>query len=324
MLDPQVCAITYCTEWVFKDGSCMTIGRRFVVGALISLPIAGLGAMLLFHDGFSPSSMKSIYSVLVAEGGVATERGVGYGPHARHRLDIYRQEQGADDGPIVLFLYGGGWRNGHRSTYGFVGAALASRGITTVIPDYRLYPEVRFPAFVEDAALAYRWIVRNLAGTGEGSRPVVLVGHSAGAHSAALLALDRSYLEGAGAVVAPPAGLVGLAGPYAFDPTTWKTTKAIFAGAARADATRPISFARQDAPPALLMHGLDDRVVRLRNMQSLARDLRQAGAPVRSLEFDGIGHIGLILAISRPFRWRAPVLEETLRFIREVGRAADH
>ncbi|MGI9383553.1 MAG: alpha/beta hydrolase [Methyloligellaceae bacterium] len=279
--------------------------------------------MLLFRDGFSPASLKSIYSVLVAEGGVEADRSVGYGPHARHQLDVYRPERGAGDGPIVLFLYGGGWRNGHRSTYGFVGAALASRGITTVIPDYRLYPEVRFPAFVEDAALAYRWVVRNVARAGEGTRPVILVGHSAGAHTAALLALDRRYLEGGEGDIARPAGLIGLAGPYAFDPTTWATTKSIFAGTAKADAARPISFASKDAPPALLMHGLDDTVVRLWNMQSLTRDLRQAGARVRSLEFDGIGHIGLVLAISRPFRWRAPVLQETLSFIRDVAGSSD-
>lgn len=278
--------------------------------------------MLLFRDGFSPSSLKSVYSVLVAEGGIRAERGVAYGPHRRHKLDIYRPGQGADDGPIVLFLYGGGWRNGHRSTYGFVGAALASRGIATIVPDYRLYPEVKFPAFVEDAALAYRWVIRNVARRGEGTRPVILVGHSAGAHTAALLALDARYLDGGEGDMARPAGLVGLAGPYAFDPTTWATTKSIFASAARAEAARPISFVRKDAPPALLMHGLDDTVVKLWNMQSLARDLRQAGVRVRSLEFDGVGHIGLVLALSRPFRWRAPVLEETLSFIREVAGSA--
>lgn len=289
------------------------------VAITLSAGLLGIGTVLVFQNSMS---FKTLLSSLISESGAAVERGIAYGPHARHKLDIYRPESGEDSGPIAFFLYGGGWRGGDRATYGFVGSALAARGITTVIPDYRVYPEVKFPAFVEDAARAYAWTSERLAENGGEQRPIVVIGHSAGAHIGALLVLDRDYLNGRQPAVAEPAGFVGLAGPYAFDPTTWHSTKEIFAGAQSADDARPVAFARPDAPPALVMHGLDDSVVRLWNMQTLAKQLEGAGADVRQIELPDIGHIGVVLAVAWPFRWRAPVLSETLDFIDRVSDRA--
>jgi acetyl esterase/lipase len=218
-----------------------------------------------------------------------------------------------------MFIYGGGWRSGERATYGFVGAAFASRGITTVIADYRLFPEVKFPAFVEDAARAYAWVSANLASGAGKRRPIVLVGHSAGAYIAAMLALDERHLAAAG-VTERPAGLIGLAGPYAFDPTTYPTTTEIFApAAASADSARPAALARRGAPRTLLMHGLSDETVQLYNTRDLAAALQAVATDVRKIEYAGVGHMGLVLAISRPLRWRAPVLKEAVAFIRAAG-----
>ena len=133
---------------------------------------------------------------------------------------------------------------------------------------------------------------------------------------AALLALDVRYLSAAGVGSHRPAGLIGLAGPYAFDPTTYPTTKEIFASASRPEEARPVAFAGAGAPPALLMHGLKDETVQLSNMRALTEALRASGSPARALELEGIGHTGLVLAISRPLRWRAPVLVEIVGFIR--------
>ena len=279
---------------------------------IISAGLLGIGTVLVFQNSMA---FKTLLSSLISESGATVERGLAYGPHQRHKLDIYRPESGEDSGPIAFFLYGGGWRGGDRATYGFVGSALAAHGITTVIPEYRLYPEVKFPSFVEDAARAYAWTSEQLAENGGDQRPIVVIGHSAGAHIGALLVLDRDYLNGRQPAVGQPAGFVGLAGPYAFDPTTWHSTKEIFAGANSADDARPVAFARHDAPPALVMHGLDDSVVRLWNMQTLAKELKGAGANVRQIELPDIGHIGVVLAVAWPFRWRAPVLSETLDFI---------
>ncbi|WP_125461697.1 MULTISPECIES: alpha/beta hydrolase [Rhodomicrobium] len=287
-------------------------------GVVTTLGFAGvlaLGAAVLF------ARRPALLSALVAEGGAVVETGIAYGPGTRRRLDIYRPADASPGGPIVLFLYGGSWRSGERDLYPFLGAALAKRGITVVVPDYRLFPQASFPGFVEDAALAYAWTWRNLArATG---RPIALIGHSAGAHIAALLAFDARYIAAQGAGIPRPAAFVGLAGPYAFDPTTFPSTKDIFATAPNADAARPVAFARGDAPPSLLMHGLDDDTVELYNLRDMVEALRAKGADVESVEFPRIGHFGIVLAIARPFRWRAPVLDKTVAFIlRHAGASA--
>ena len=284
--------------------------------------LVAVARMVAVETAEALPTVRSLYSRIVGDRGARIEAGVAYGPHARNTLDIYRPASGDEAGPIAIFIYGGGWRRGDKATYGFVGSALASRGITTVIPDYRLYPEVKFPTFVDDAARAYAWASANLARSGGKRRPIVLVGHSAGAHIAALLALDARRLADAGVGDDDrPAGLVGLAGPYAFDPTTFPTTKEIFAPALGTEDARPVTFAGVGSPPALLMHGLADTTVQLSNMRALTAALRAAGTSVRALELEGIGHTGLMLAISRPFRWRAPVLDEIEAFVRAIARS---
>ena len=292
--------------------------RLTILSASVALLFAAAAFALPTSYFLAKPSTGSFYSMLVADADVQVERGVSYGALSRHRLDVYAPAADRENGPIALFLYGGGWRNGDRSTYGFAGAALAARGITTVIADYRLYPEVKFPAFVQDAALAYRWVHENLAKPR--SRPIVLIGHSAGAHIAALLAVNPSYLRAAGTALPAPSGLIGLAGPYAFDPTTYKTTKAIFSDVKVSATARPAEQVTADAPPALLFHGLEDDTVRPWNTRKFTEALRLAGVKVRKLEFGDVDHVGVLLALSAPFRWRAPVLEEIVRFVDAIGR----
>lgn len=286
----------------------------------------------------------SLFSWAVSEPGIDIDRGIVFGPHPRHRLDVYRaklhgspsrasntERSAPPSSPptVAMFIYGGSWRDGERATYRFVGSALAARGITTVIPDYRLFPDVTFPGFVDDAALAYKWVADHFKALSPSnqSKPkacaqsarIVLIGHSAGAHIAAMLALDQRFLAQFAPGAEQPAGLVGLAGPYSFDPTTWPSTRDVFIGATNADAARPVAFARPGAPPALLMHGSDDTTVKLFNQRDLAAALRGHGNHVEAIEIPGLAHVGLVLAISQPFRWRAPqVLDRTIAFIREI------
>ncbi len=263
--------------------------------------------------------LPTLYSTIVADNGVSTRRGVHYGPHERHALDLYEPASGDRTGPVALFIYGGSWRRGDRGVYGFVGAALAARGITSVIPDYRLFPEVGFPTFIEDAALAYAWTIANVAQGANGRRPVFLSGHSAGGYTAANLAFNVRFRSVGEATLDAPAGFVGLAGPYAFDLTTYAPTRDVFDGA-RSDEVRPVDFVSQGAPPSLLLHGLKDKTVETRNTRELKEALTSVGTPVRTIEFERIGHTGLILAVSRPFRQCAPVLDEMVTFMSGAGR----
>jgi acetyl esterase/lipase len=292
----------------------MTKRRRLLLP--VAALLLALGGGLLAVKGPSVVSIWTwVYRSLLAESGVVVQTGIPFGTSPRQLLDVYRPASEDQNGPIVLFIYGGTWGTGDRAPYGFVGYALAARGITTVIADYRLYPEVAYPGFVEDGALAYAWISSKLAPTPSGRRrPIILMGHSAGAYNASLLAFDDRWLAQAHAQDRP-AGFIGLAGPYSFFPTLYDTTKAIFATATDKDEPRPVTHVRTGAPPSLLMHGKDDTTVKLGNLEDMTQALQAVHAPVKTLVFDGTDHMGVLLAIARPLRWRAPVLKETMDFI---------
>lgn len=318
-----------------RSTSVPSTSTRLALGRLALHRIALAGALWLITalvassyaeaDDAMPAanSPLTVLSQLLADPGVTVRHGISYGPKARHKLDVYEPAEPAKPrGPIVVFYYGGSWQSGERGIYAFLGSALASRGYTTVIADYRLYPEVRFPAFVEDAALAYGWVARSLAGSRGEMRPIYVMGHSAGAHIAALLTLDPRYLchDRARRCTLPrPAGFIGLSGPYAFDPTTYAGIAPIFAPTAgNPEQARPVAVAQRSTvnpPPALLLHGGADRTVTPEATLALTEALRRAGGQVRAITYPGVGHIGLVLAYAAPLRWRASALEATIAFI---------
>ncbi len=250
-------------------------------------------------------------------------RTIPYGSEARQRLDVYRPAAGTIGAPTVVFLYGGGWESGTRDWYLFIAAALATQGLVVVVPDYRVYPAVRFPTFVEDAAQVVRWTAEHAAFFGGDPTRLILIGHSAGAHIAALLALDRDYLRTVGVAPERVAGVVGLAGPYDFLPLDGETMRAIFAPAADLSVTQPITFANGPAPPMLLATGTADTTVLPANSERLAAALAAAGNAVCLRRYPGLGHIGIVTSFAHAFRWRAPVLDEVVTFIANTaaGRA---
>jgi len=251
--------------------------------------------------------------------GYVPHTGLAYGTADRQVLDLYTPqgapEARSEPAPVIVYFYGGSWKSGSRQTYKFIAEALAPRGYVVVVPDYRLYPEVRFPAFVEDAARAVRWVRNNARQFGGDPDRIILMGHSAGAHIAALLAFDERYLAEAGVPAAAIRGLVGLAGPYAFDPLAYSSTRPIFAGVTDIDTARPVTFADGEGVPALLLHGAADTTVLPWNTHQLAARIREADGPATVRVYPGTGHIGIILSYAVLFRGRDPVYEDTLRFL---------
>lgn len=241
-----------------------------------------------------------------------------YGAGDRRKLDVYAPADAPGALPVIVFIYGGSWANGDKDDYEFLGAALASRGFVTVVPDYRLVPEVRFPGFVEDCAAAVRWVGDHVGEYGGDGRRIVLVGHSAGAYNAVMLALAGDYLNAAGVAGDSIRGAVGLAGPYDFLPFDVDATRNAFGRAPDPQLTQPVHYARADAPPLLLLWGADDDTVAPRNLESLARVQHAAGARVETKIYANVDHIDILLALSRPFRGRAPVLEDVTAFARAV------
>lgn len=241
-----------------------------------------------------------------------------YGEDTRQRLDVFSPKK-AGKHPVVVFFYGGSWTMGKKSQYALVGAALAARGYATVIPDYRLYPEVRFPEFMGDAARAVAWAHQHAPEFGGDPERIVLMGHSAGAHMAAMLALNDEYLAKANVPRHSIVGLVGLSGPYALAPNS-DTLNAIFTSPyTRAD-WQPLRFASGRAPPTLLLQGLDDTVVSPAQTQQMHDALQSYDVPVES-HFYARRHADTIASFALVVRFRTPALSETLAFLQRISDA---
>ncbi|MCR0981719.1 alpha/beta hydrolase [Roseomonas populi] len=271
------------------------IPRRQLLLAAAALPAAGCSALDL-ANGLTPA------------GAAALQQGIPYAPGERGRYDLYTPEGAGPSAPLIVFFYGGGWTSGSRADYGFVARPLASLGALVAVPDYRLFPEARWPLFVEDGAAAVQVI---LAGPGRG-RPVILMGHSAGAFIALALALDPRWL---GPARERLAGAIGLAGPYEFGPED--DPRGIFANApgGRARAAPADTRLSGGAPPLLLLQGEADETVRPAQATRLSSLAREQRISVETCLYPGVGHIGIIAALASPVRTLglegAPVLEDT-------------
>jgi acetyl esterase/lipase len=245
---------------------------------------------------------------------IALTTSIAYAEGARHTLDVCRPKT-ATAAPVVVFFYGGGWRSGSKRTYRYVANALARRGYVAVLPDYRIYPPACYPDFLDDGAQAVRWVKDNAKRFGGDPQKIFLMGHSAGAHIAAMLAIDATWLQKVG--LAPGrdiAGLIGISGPYDFVPLKDETLKIIFGGADRPE-TQPISYVTPGAPPALLLTGGKDDVVGAGNSTRLAEKLRAAGNEATAVIYPRIGHYVIVAAIAPIIRCLVPVLRDTDAFI---------
>ena len=175
---------------------------------------AVIGGLAALTGGCSPAA---VLNAMVPRTGYTLEADVPYGPLPRQRLDYYAPVAPRADGKTVVFFYGGAWRQGDKADYLFLGQALASRGIGVVVADYRLFPNVRYPAFIQDGALAVGWSARRF-----GSARLFLMGHSAGAYIASMLATNTAYLQAVAVDRLRLGGLIGIAGPYDFQPRNYR------------------------------------------------------------------------------------------------------
>jgi acetyl esterase/lipase len=242
-------------------------------------------------------------------------RDVPYGDHPRQKMDLYApSERSAPLATLVLF-YGGGWDSGTRAHYGWAAQALAARGFLVALPDYRIVPEVRHPAFIEDAATATSHVARIASDHAGDPNRLGVLGHSAGAHLAMMITLDRRYMA---AVDRPDLirAAAGLAGPYEFLPFNVPASINAFGRAPDPTLTQPVTFARADAPPIWLGHGTNDVVVHAEDTEILRDRLKALGAPVEAKLYDGLDHADLIATFSPLFRRKAPVLGDVSDFFR--------
>ncbi len=280
---------------------------------LLAASIAGLASSLAV--ACSPLGLMNALSPRDrAAGRIA--RGLAYGPDPRQTLDLYAPEE---DGPwpVVVFFYGGGWDSGSRDLYGWAAQALAARGFLVALPDYRLVPQVHFPTFVEDAAAAAAMVSRIAPDHGGRAGPLGVSGHSAGAHLALMIALDRRYMSEAGAPDAIGAA-AGLSGPYEFLPFDVAASINAFGQWPEPVETQPITYARADAPPVWLGHGVRDQTVHPEDSELLSQAILQAGGQAELRLYPELDHAATLAAFSPLFRGRAPVLDEVATFLRRT------
>ena len=285
-------------------GKIKPVSRRTALTGVLTLLTAGCSRVLFFA-----ANAPAVFGPYKRHANLA------YGTDAQHHVDVYVPDQPAQSPrPVIVFWHGGRWETGDKSDYRFVGAALAESGYVAVIANYRHYPQVKMPGFMDDAARAAQWTAAHAAEFGADPNRLFLMGHSAGAHIAALLALDPRYLRAAGATPGI-AGVIGLSGPYDFLPLLEADVQDMFGPPDLYPESQPINYVRSDAPPMLLVHGLKDETVWPRNSRNLASALGARGVPVTLKLYPKLVHADTVGALSAPIRGRAPTLADIQAFI---------
>src|ERR1700722_8783445 len=251
------------------------VSRRTALATLGATLAAGCGRMAFMAA-----------NVPAAFGQYRRHANIAYGANTQHRLDVYVPDPPhvetprVQPPPLVVYWHGGRWRWGDKADYRFVGAALAGLGYIVVVPNYRHYPEVKMPGFMDDAARAAQWAAAHGAEVGAGANGLYLMGHSAGAHLAALVTLDPRYFAATGLPTPAIKGVIGLSGPYDFLPLREADVQDMVGPPQNYPDSQPINFVRSDAPPMLLVHGLKDDTVRPKNSLNFAAALTSRGVPV--------------------------------------------
>lgn len=245
---------------------------------------------------------------------------IAYGNLSRQKLDVYQPirhaEGNKENPPVIIFYYGGSWDSGDKKDYKFAAEAFTSNGFVTVIPDYREYPEVTFPDFMADPAMAAKWVKDHIQDFGGDANRVFLAGHSAGAHIAVMLSLNSEYLEKEHLKTTDFRATIGLAGPYDFLPLKTDRLKAIFGPEDQRWKSQPIEYVTGKNQPFLLLVGIKDTIVWPRNTFNLAMKIKAKVGPVEVVKFPTYGHIDMVAKLAKPLRGNGELLEPIIDFIK--------
>jgi acetyl esterase/lipase len=295
----------------------------FSMRLFLKIVLRGAAAVLMAASLLACSPAVLLNSLVPTEEMTAT-RNIAYGALNRQQLDVYTpsatQARSAKR-PVIVFFYGGSWDSGSKDAYLFVAEALTSKGFIAVIPDYRVYPEVIYPEFLNDGAKAFQWTKDNIEKYGGDVNNIFVAGHSAGAHIAAMLAFDSTWLNTQKLSTTNIRGFIGLAGPYDFLPLTSARLKEIFPSAEIQASSQPIRYARGNAPPALLLAGDADTVVATKNTKNFSERIRESKGRIQEKYYAGMGHVKIVTVLAAPFRNGHTVLEDIAEFVRAESRS---
>ncbi len=243
----------------------------------------------------------------------------------RHRLDVYQPRKKTDaKRPVVVFIHGGNWDSGSKNIYWFVGRRLAKQGIVAVVINYRLAPNVEVPAMADDGARAVRWTQQHITEYGGDPNQIYLMGHSAGAGLAALLATDDAYFSRLGlaanpikgAILDDPAGLdmydyltkmeypndQQYLVPFGKNPAVWR-------------AVSPMYHVSKASPPMLLFVGGKTYPSIASSSERFRQKLVELGVQHEFTLIPGKKHIPMVLQLF----WKNNVIYQQLRKLVGVG-----
>jgi acetyl esterase/lipase len=214
----------------------------------------------------------------------------------RHKLDVY-VPKGRKDFPVLLFVHGGSWRSGNKNLYTALGNSLARAGIGVVITNYRLSPQVKHPAHVEDVARAFAWTCANVGRYGGRADHIYVCGHSAGGHLVSLLATDPNYLKAENRSPADIRGVIAISGVYEI-----RTDIRLFQSAFGADErlcrlASPLTHVTGKHPPFLIAYGDSDLPYLDRMAEDMHAALTRCGCPSTLLKLKNRNHYTIIMTL---------------------------
>ncbi|MFN2099419.1 alpha/beta hydrolase [Altererythrobacter sp. MF3-039] len=292
----------------------------FLIGIVVALAVTFIALQIaIARDG--PAVLSNVDRITGGSQGAELLERARYGEDPAQKLRVWRKTGTHSPMPMMIFVHGGSWSWGDPDSYDFIGRNFAAQDFVTVVAGYRLYPDVRYPAMLEDSAAAVRWARENAARLGGDHDRIWLMGHSAGAYNVVGIALDPRWLEAEGVPEHALAGVIGISGPYDFYPFNSESTRNSFGEWPDPEATQPISYARGDAAPLLLLTGYADTTVKPRNSKALARAIETKGGAVELEIYSDMEHSDPLIALANPWRDRREVMARILAF---TGKYAQH
>jgi len=237
------------------------------------------------------------------------------------KLDVYQPSSEKYTKPFktIVFFYGGSWKSGAKEDYKFLAGEMIQNGYLVVIADYRKYPDVKFPDFVKDSANAVAWVAKNAQKYGGQNDEIIVMGHSAGAHTATLLAADRTYLKNAGVDPKIIKATIGLSGPYSFTPKA-EDLKEIFGPPEKYPLMRVPNYIDGNEPPMLLLHGKKDKIVGAFNLERLKKAIIDKEGQVQTKYYNKLDHVGTVAAFSWVRRNKSTIVDDIYSYLKDLDQ----
>lgn len=277
--------------------------------------LKSFGAFLAAATALAACAPVSILNGITPSSTFDRTKNVSFGEGDRDELDIYRAEKPKSGAPVLMFVHGGSWDSGSKGIYKFLAEGFTKSGYDIVVPNYRIYPEAKFPNFLEDNAKAVAFTAETFP-----DRKIVLIGHSAGAYNVLMLGLRDEYLSGAGVDrCANISGIVALAAPTGIVPLDSEPLTIIFPDRFTAD-DAALNNVNGPAPAVFLGHGESDTTVYPKNSTALAEKITARGGVAQVELYPGQSHTDVIKVLSRHFDGDTTLKADIVKFIESLSQ----